>query len=351
MFLFQKLNTRRSCIIFHVSLCPPQPNNPIAGDQAPDKIVLGPVAFRPLPDFLDIVNRNKDLGDNQLDDNGLKYFVESAKKHGWVASVEIPSCAPDISQQRAENIIEAAINLLKIFIGLRHAKAIRLPHTAAVRNRETCVLREVNGKIEWTWHGRGTEGALVENDWFASIPQAYRNFASHLLFSCLSGKRSEATNRLVDALKWFGDAAFESSSGVQIAKWIAALERLTTTGRFNTHVFCVRVALLTSNLEGGSIDNAYTSARKAYQLRCDVMHGSRSQDDDHLSANAGFVYDLTRAAILRALEVLTFLDAVKGDAQLTSITRFYEDNARRFAAQFEQLRAPGGIKRKSASPQ
>src|ERR1035438_1672624 len=193
MFLFQKLNTRRSCIIFHVSLCPPQPNNPIAGDQAPDKIVLGPVAFRPLPDFLDIVNRNKDLGDNQLDDNGLKYFVESAKKHGWVASVEIPSCAPDISQQRAENIIEAAINLLKIFIGLRHAKAIRLPHTAAVRNRETCVLREVNGKIEWTWHGRGTEGALVENDWFASIPQAYRNFASHLLFSCLSGKRSEAT--------------------------------------------------------------------------------------------------------------------------------------------------------------
>jgi hypothetical protein len=332
------------CVIMH-----PQPNNPTAGCQVPEKVVLGTVAFRPLPEFLDMLNGSNDSREKALDDNGLKYFVESATKHGWVASVEIPSCAPDISRQRAENIVEAAINLLKIFIGLRHAKAIRLPHTSAARNRETCVLREVNGKIEWTWHGRGAEGALVENGWFTSIPPAYRNFASHLLFSCLSGKRSEATNRLVDALRWFGDAAFESSSGVQIAKWIAALERLTTTARFNTHVFCVRVALLTSNLEEVSIGKAYESARRAYQLRCDVMHGSRSQDDDHLSANAGFVHDLTRTAILRALEVHTFLDAVKGDAQLNSITSFYEENARRFATQFEQLRTPGAIKRKSAS--
>jgi hypothetical protein len=326
------------CVVMH-----PQSNHPTtAGGQASNEVVLGPVIFRPFPNFLEIVNRSTDQGEKQLDDNGLKYFVESAKKHGWVASVEIPSCAPDISRQRAENIIEAAINLLKIFIGLRHAKAMRLPHTAAVRNRETCTLREINGKIDWTWHGRDMEGALVENDWFASIPEVYRNFASHLLLSCLSGKRSEATNRLVDALKWFGDAAFESSSGVQIAKWIAALERLTTTGRFNTHVFCVRVALLTSTLEEGSIEQAYKNARKAYQLRCDVMHGSRSQDDDYLSANAGFVHDLTRAAILSALQVHTFLDTVKGDTQLTSITTFYEDNARRFVTQFEQLRTLGG---------
>jgi hypothetical protein len=129
---------------------------------------------------------------------------------------------------------------------------------------------------------------------------------------------------------------------VQIAKWIAALERLTTTGRFNTHVFCVRVALLTSNPDTDSVDRAYKNARIAYQLRCDVMHGSRSQDDLHLAANAGFVHDLTRTAILRALEMHTFLDAVKGNAQLTSITTFYEENARPFATQFEQLRASRG---------
>jgi hypothetical protein len=188
----------------------PQTNHPMAGGSPLDKIVLGPVTFRRLPHFLDEVNRSIDIGGKQLvDGKGLKYFAESAQKHGWVASVEIPSCAPDISRQRAEIIIEAAINLLKIFIGLRHANAMRLPHTAAVRNRETCVPNEIDGKIEWTWHGRGTEGALVENDWFASIPESYLNFASHLLVSCLSGRRSDATNRLVDALRWFGDAAFE----------------------------------------------------------------------------------------------------------------------------------------------
>jgi len=218
-----------------------------------------------------------------------------------------------------------------------------------VRNRETCVLREIDGKIEWTWHGRGTEGALVENGWFASIPEFYLNFASHLLASCLNGRRSEATNRLVDALKWFGDAAFESSSGVRIAKWIAALERLTTTGQFDTHVFCVRVALLTGNPDADSIDRAYKNARKAYQLRCDVMHGSCSQDDVHLAANAGFVHDLTRTAILRALEMHTLLDAVKGNAQLTSITRFYEENARPFETQFEQLGASRRISKAKSS--
>ncbi len=88
---------------------------------------------------------------------------------------------------------------------------------------------------------------------------------------------------------------------------------------------------------------AYKNARKAYQLRCDVMHGSRSQDDLHLAANAGFVHDLTRTAVLRALEMHTFLDAVKGNAQLNSITKFYEDNTRRFETQFEQLRASRGI--------
>ena len=58
-------------------------------------------------------------------------------------------------------IIEAAINLLKVFIGLRYARPMRLPHTAPSRNRETCVLTEVDRQVTWTWHGASLEGALV----------------------------------------------------------------------------------------------------------------------------------------------------------------------------------------------
>jgi hypothetical protein len=320
------------CVLVHVH---PQFQVQIAA--VPEEIVLGPVRFRQLRIFLDQLSKSIEIEEKQLDDRALEYFRESAEKHGWVASVEIPSCAQDISRRRAETIIGAAINLLQLFIGLRHAKTMRLPHTAPARNRETCALREVNGKVEWRWQGRALEGALVAGDWFSSIPQTYRDYASYLLSCCLSGKRSEATTRLLDALKWFGDAAFEVSSGVQIAKWIAALERLTTTDQFNTHVFCMRIALLISKRDEASLEQVYRDARRAYRLRSDVMHGSRSQDDDHLDANAGFVHDLTRLAILGALGMHAFIEGVMRDGKLTSIATLYEDNARPFESLFERL--------------
>jgi len=148
------------------------------------------------------------------------------------------------------------------------------------------------------------------------------------------------TNRLLDALRWFGDASFEESSGVQIVKWIAALERLTTTERRDkgiTHNFCMRVALLASSLKRGDVERVYKDARIAYQLRSDVMHGSRSQNDEHLVMNAGFVHDLTRTAILGSLAVHNLLDARMGDARLAGIARFYDQSALRFEPLFKRL--------------
>jgi hypothetical protein len=52
------------------------------------------------------------------EEKALDMFSSSGEKYGWVASVKIPRCAPDISRRRADEIIEAAINLLKIFYQL-----------------------------------------------------------------------------------------------------------------------------------------------------------------------------------------------------------------------------------------
>ncbi|MGA3053340.1 MAG: hypothetical protein ABSD63_03965 [Candidatus Korobacteraceae bacterium] len=330
-----KVSYHFPCVLLHVG-----PNVPNFEPPPPDEIVLGPVKFRRFPVFLNGINREVELGEKHLDDNALKLFVEHGEKRGWVASVQIPSCAPDVSRQRAEEIVETAINLLKIFIGLRHGKSMRLPHTAPSRNRETCVLSEVDSNIKWTWQGRRLEGALVAGDPMVGVPEALRKFAAHLLTKSLSGDRSEMTNRLLDALRWFGDASFEESSGVQIVKWIAALERLTTTERRDkgiTHNFCMRVALLASSLKRGDVERVYKDARIAYQLRSDVMHGSRSQNDEHLVMNAGFVHDLTRTAILGSLAVHNLLDARMGDARLAGIARFYDQSALRFEPLFKRL--------------
>lgn len=333
------------CVLLHCG-----PTHPDFAPPPPDQIALGPVTFQRFEVFLRNFNEAVQTGSKRTQEKAIDYFSDSGKKYGWVATVSIPRCAPDVSRRRAEEIIEAAINLLKVFIGLRHGRSMRLPHTAPSRNRETCVLREIDGNVEWTWQGRSLEGALVAGDPMTAVPPCFRNFASNLLNNSLSGRRDETTNRLLDALKWFGDASFEESGGVQIVKWIAALERLTATeriGRDITHRFCKRVALLASGLGTGHVEKAYRDAQVAYDLRSDVMHGSRSQDDEHLLINAGLVHDLTREAILGALAVHHMLGAAIGNTRIASMAQFYKQSELRHEALFNRLKQIFGNKAKS----
>jgi len=338
------------CVLLHCG--PSHPNFP---PPPPDQFALGPVTFRRYQAFMRELNNAVQTGSLRQDERTIETFSESGERYGWVASVGIPRCAPDVSRRRAEQIVEAAINLLKVFIGLRHGRSMRLPHTAPSRNRETCVLTEANNSVTWTWQGRTLEGALVSGDPTTDIPVCLQDFAANLLNKSLSGSRDESTIRLLDALKWFGDASFEESGGVQIVKWIAALERLTATERTDsgiTHRFCKRVALLASGLGTGHVDNAYRDAYRAYDLRSDVMHGSRSQDDEHLLINTGFVHDLTREAMVGALATHHFLGTVVGDIQAESIAQFYERSGARHEQLFKKLKQElrDQARSKAASP-
>lgn len=338
------------CVLLHCG-----PHHPDLGPPSPEEFSVGPVNFQQIEGFLRKFNEDTQAGRKRPQEKAVDMFTESGRKYGWIASVKISRCAPDVSRRRAEEIIEAAINLLKVFIGLRYGRSMRLPHTAPARNRETCVLTDVDDNVEWKWQGRALDGALVVGDLWAAIPACIRGSASNLLTEGLSGERDEATNRLLDALKWFGDASFEESGGVQIVKWIAALERLTATERLDsgiTHRFCTRVALLASGLGAGHVEKAYRDAQKAYDLRSDVMHGSRSQNEDDLMTNTGIVHDLTREAILGALAMHRLLGTTTGNARIASMARFYEQSALPHEALFKQLKQEFGKKRKAkkASP-
>lgn len=336
------------CVLLHRG--PTHPNSP---PPPPDEFALGPVTFRRFSTFVRDFSRSIDAGERQAEEKALDMFSESGQKYGWVASVGIPRCAPDVSRQRAEEIIEAAVNLLKVFIGLRYARPMRLPHTTPSRNRETCVLTEVNRQVTWTWHGASLDGALVAGNPLDLVPPCMVAFAAGLLQKGQSGNRDEATNRLLDALRWFGDASFEESGGVQIVKWIAALERLTATERLRrgiTQNFCMRVALLAAGLGKGNVASAYRDARTAYDLRSDVMHGSRSQNDRHLLINTGLVHDLTREAMLGALAVHHFLGTVVRDGRVESMARFYKKAAVPHEALFARLQREYSQKLRTQTP-
>ena len=87
----------------------------------------------------------------------------------------------------------------------------------------------------------------------------------------------------------------------------------------------------------------------AYDLRSDVMHGARSQDDDHLLINTGLVHDLTREAMIGALAMHYFLGTVIGDMRNQSIAQFYERTALRHDSLFKQLQKEFAKKKRSKS--
>ncbi len=180
------------CVILHCG-----PTHPSFAPP-PDQFALGPVTFQRFEVFLREFKEAVQTGRKLPQEQAVEIFSESAKKYGWVASVGIPRCAPDVSRRRAEEIIEAAINLLKVSTGLRYGRSMRLPHTAPSRNPETCVLTEINQNVEWMVQSRSLEGALVVGDLMAGVPPCVRGFASDLLNKSLSGNRDEATNRLLE---------------------------------------------------------------------------------------------------------------------------------------------------------
>ena len=108
------------CVLLHCG--PPDPD---FAPPAPDQFSLGPVTFQQFQVFANEFSQAVQRGEKRADEQALELFSQSGKKFGWVASVAIPRCAPGVSRRRAEEIIEAAINLLKVFIGLRHARLMR----------------------------------------------------------------------------------------------------------------------------------------------------------------------------------------------------------------------------------
>ncbi len=87
-------------------------------------------------------------------------------------------------------------------------------------------------------------------------------------------------DRLIDAFYWFGDASRDNNSSAQVVKLVKAMERLVTVKNEEkngdiTKNFYSRVSCLIT-IYHGEIDKWKNQAKKSYELRSDLVHGSQS---------------------------------------------------------------------------
>jgi hypothetical protein len=287
----------------------------LVSSRVPEEFEMGPVSFRTLPRFME--SRNAAFGEyvaegtnQQFAGSWVKQFESYGEAFGWVASVSTSASAPSVGQARAEQATTAAINIIRLFMGAGHARDMRLAHSMSSSPANYHIVVEGNGKLD-ICTTRKMPGALVEDNWYTtirSLASAYWSDGSRLLLDVVRGKLSEMASRVVDSLSWYGEATFENASGKQIAKFDAALERLTVTGSVRTPLFCARVALLTFDGTTKNFESCFWKAFEVHTSRSQVVHGILSPSSPVFLQSVRLAHEVTRTAIFRGLELHRHLD-------------------------------------------
>lgn len=276
-------------------------------------------------------------GDDTFSKERVQRFQDYLLKHGWLATIKVPPCAEEAAKRRAEAAITTAINLLRLIFGVHYGRDMRVAHVAFVQPSMTEFAVTSNGQLDFVL-SRKSSGALVEKDWYVAMQkwQGFWALAAHLVTSTVSGKRSEMSYRVEDALTWFGDSAFESAPGTQIVNFVAALERITTTESFSTHKFCSRVAMLGYE-EEKDFEKTYWDAFDVHTARSGVIHGGFSPTSTTFRNKVRLAHDLTRNVLFRGLEVHCHLDDRGKLSELVDLQNFFTKQHSKWATLLKTL--------------
>ncbi len=278
----------------------------LAGAKSPQEFTVGPVKFT-VASLFESRLASLSSTEMQFDENIRNAeFIHYIRQFGWLASVNVPPCTPRISQNRAELAGRTAINIVRVWFGLGHGRRMRLVHVEPATSGFSKYLVEANNEISLSW-SRTAEGAAVVDGWFDQVDVRHHKLASWLLRDIVFDECTEIVERLIDALSWFGDAAFEPSPGAKIAKLVMLLERLTTTTKkFSKKRFCRRVAILSTN-DNADFAAKYWAAYEFYNARSAIAHGSSSQAASEHWAALREAQPMITNSIFRAMEVYSLI--------------------------------------------
>lgn len=256
----------------------------LAGAKKSEEFSIGPVTFKEISRF-EAWLVSLDPAEAEFSEAvRSQEFIRYVRQFGWIASVQVPPCSSKISESRAELAVRTAINIVRVWFGLGHGSRMRLVHLEPATSGFSKYLVEESNKVSMSW-SRTWEGASVADGWLDQVDQEHHKLVSWILRDIVFDERTEVADRIIDALSWFGDAAFEPSPGAKLTKLVMLLERLTITRqRFSKKRFCARVAILAMD-DDSDFEAKYWAAYDFYNARSSISHGAISQSaEEHWAA-------------------------------------------------------------------
>ena len=250
-------------------------------------------------------------------------FEDFYNRLGWIAEITVPPCLPDISFARATETVNAALDVLKLFLGPDAGKSFRIAYDKGFSPRSSLLTRDEVGEFHTTWT-IGGYGALTSENWYEDLRRLFPmelQVTGITVNHLLNPKRATPLfEKWLGALLWYGQGVSENNYGAKIVKYVAALEQLTVAKKSSDLDITKTVTLRTKFLcrrDNENIDdmeNTNESIDKLYGYRSDLMHGQLSPSSPKIHDIAKRSGKIVQHALFAALHMFVYLATDKRDS-------------------------------------
>ena len=272
---------------------------------------LGPVTFIRKSEFRRLLAQHlwstraeqrknrKPIGD------GISYY----KTFGWVAQVTIVDCDKPTSKLMAERTVTAALNCIHLVFGTSHNRKMVVGGPALQHDRRggfTIEGGNLHVEAQYGWPG----AVGVEDDWIKYLNDDEGRHIVELCGIALEAavdptKERPLSDRFLDAAHWYGEAVREMSAPAKVIKYVTALERMFMTDEKDNIADTVAERVATFCFDPsvtGDFERTKDCAKKAYDLRSRLAHGSMSPSDPTVWDGVRLGAELGQQALLAGLD-------------------------------------------------
>lgn len=239
------------------------------------------------PSFTSYLSESKDEKDRSFDEKHLEHARAYYDAFTWTAEVKVLGCAPEISKQRAFLATETAVGVLQLLLGTYHTRRMAVGGPTLASDRRAHMHLADTGRLLISSSSDSTSAVGFEDGWEKILARDDFAFlldgaAKVLVPIADPSLKRPLSQRFVDAVAWFGEAARERTSASRVVKSVTAVERLVMTGKVDktTETVAHRAAMIRCSTRLDTDFNKLVGDMcRFYDLRSRLAHGDLSPFD------------------------------------------------------------------------
>jgi len=244
--------------------------------------------------------------------SSISQAIEYFRNFGWVAEVTVIGCDKKISEATAARAALAALNCLHVLIGAGHSTKMQIGGPGLANDRRAGFTVKADGALSYmvSYGGQGSVG--FDDNWMdlfsgADAQKIIANLGIALEQAVNPALQRPLSERLLDAMQWYGEAVRETSHGAKAVKYVTALERMVMTDEKDDIASLVSSRVAALCLEEPTVkcrDRWQVDVRRAYDIRSRLVHGSVSPASEIVFEGVRLGSQLARSTLLNAVRLI-----------------------------------------------